>query len=306
MSKQNPIEVLTSLSNAISQVTENVGESVVRISSGRRGGGTGIIWSKQGQIVTAAHVVGRSQEAEVGLPDGRSLNAKILGLDPYSDIALLKVEAEDLKPIIKADSEKLRPGEFVLALASAFGPPVSVTSGIITSPKRSLPGFWGNMLEDVIVTDAPLNPGYSGGPLINAEGEMIGLNTAYMSNRGIAIPSHRITKTVERLQKNGSIKRAYLGIVTEAIELPEEAAKEAKLDQESGLIVLHVVPDSPARRGGLLTGDILLTINNQPAADLQDLHQLLDEDLINKPTQLRVLRSEKTTTLTITPSEAKE
>src|SRR5712692_291319 len=306
MSKQNPLEVLTTLSNAISQVTETAAQSVVRVSSSHRSGGTGIIWSKDGYILTCSHVVMHAEEVEVGLPDGRNLLAKILGQDPYTDVALLKVEAENLVPIQAGDSEKLRPGQFVLALADAFGGPVSVTSGIITSPKRNLQGWWGRTLQDVIITDAPLNPGYSGGPLVDAEGRMIGLNSAYISNRGIAIPINKVTQSLEHLKKNGHIKRAYLGIVTEAIQLPEEVTKEAKLTQETGLMVVQVVPDSPARRGGLLMGDVIISLNNQPANSLQDLHQLLDEEVINKPVQIQVLRSEKTNTLTITPSEAQE
>ncbi len=306
MSKQNPIEVLSTLSNAISQVTEKTAESVVRISSGHRGGGTGIIWSNDGYILTCSHVVMHAEDVEVGLPDGRNLPAKILGQDPYTDVALLKVEAENLTPIQTADSEKLRPGQFVLALANAFGGPVSVTSGIITSPRRNLQGWWGRTLQDVIITDAPLNPGYSGGPLVDAEGRMIGLNSAFVSGRGIAIPINKVTQSLEHLKKNGHIKRAYLGIVTEAIQLPEEVVKEAKLAQETGLMTVQVVPDSPARKGGLLMGDVILSLNNQPANNLQDLHQLLNEDAINKPIQLQVLRSEKPTTLTLIPSEAEK
>ncbi len=306
MSKQNPLEVLTSLSNAISQITEKAAESVVRVGSGGRYGGTGIIWSQDGYIVTAAHIVSRVNMAEVGLPDGRTLPAKIVGQDPYADVALLKVEAENLKPLPTADSEKLRPGQFVLALANAFGPPVSVTSGIITSPKRSLRGWWGRMLEDVIITDAPLNPGYSGGPLVDAEGRMIGLNSAFVSSRGIAVPLSKIQQSVGRLRENGRIKRAYLGIVTEAIQLPEEIMKQEKLDQETGLIVVHVVPESPARRGGLLMGDVILSLNDHPAASLPDLHRLLDEEVIGRPVRLQVLRSEKITSLNITPAEAED
>lgn len=305
MSKQNPIEVLSTLSNAISSVTEKTAKSVVRVGGGQ-GGGTGIIWSKDGYILTCSHIVMHSSEVEVGLPDGQTLPAKIVGQDPYADVALLKVEAENLTPIPTSNSDTLRPGQFVLALANAFGGPVSVTSGIITSPKRSLRGWWGNTMEDVIITDAPLNPGYSGGPLVDAQGRMIGLNSAFISSRGIAIPLNKATKSVERLKKNGRIRRAYLGIVTEAIRLPEDTAKQAKLNQETGLMVVRVIPESPARMGGLLMGDVIISLENQPTNSLQDLHQLLDEEVIGKPIQVRVLRSERTTSLTITPSEAEE
>lgn len=306
MSKQNPIEVLSTLSNAISQVTETAAKSVVRVSSGGRGGGTGVVWSKDGYILTCSHVVMHSDEVEVGLPDGRALAGKIVGHDPYADVALLKVEAENLTPIQTGDSEKLRPGQFVLALANAFGGPVSVTSGIVTSPRRSLRGWWGRTMEDVVITDAPLNPGYSGGPLVDAEGRMIGLNSAFVSSRGIAVPVNKVVQSLDRLKKNGRIKRAYLGIVTEAIQLPEEIVKDGKLEQETGLMVVNVVPDSPARKGGLLMGDVILSLNKQPISSLQDLHQLLDEEVISKPVSVQVLRSEKTSTLSITPSEAQE
>ena len=135
---------------------------------------------------------------------------------------------------------------------------------------------------------------------------MIGLNSAFVSSRGIAVPVNKVVQSLDRLKKNGRIKRAYLGIVTEAIQLPEEIVKEAKLEQETGLMVVNAVPDSPARKGGLLMGDVILSLNKQPTSSLQDLHQLLDEEVIGKPVTVQVLRSEKTSTLSITPSEAEE
>lgn len=297
-------QILTSISEAIAGLAESASHSLVQVSAGRRGGGTGIIWSSDGQIVTCSHVVAHAGMVEVSLPDGRRLSAKILGQDPYADIALLKVEADGLTPLARSDSEKLQAGQFVLAVADAFGPPVSVTSGIITSPKRSLRGWWGHSIEDAIITDAPLNPGYSGGPLLDAEGGMIGLNAAFFASRGISIPVRTVAESVERLQTDGRIKRAYLGIMTQEMELPEELGEELK--QDSGLLVARVLPDTPARKAGLLMGDVILQLNEQATSSLHDLNRLLIADVLGKKISLKVLRGEKQIDLNITPVEASD
>ncbi len=299
-------QLLESLSDAIVQVAEKVSASVVRVGSGRRFGGTGVVWSSDGYVVTANHVVGRLSEVEVGLRDGRSIKAKVVGHDQYSDVALLKIEEDKLTPIEAGDSEGVRAGQFVLALANPFGEQPSVTSGIITSPKRTIRGWWGRLMENVIVTDAPLNPGYSGGPLVDAAGRMIGLNAAYVYSRGIAVPISAVKHVADRLMRDGRIKRAYLGIVSDTISLPEEIAKQSTIQQDEGLIVLSVAPDSPAKRAGLAMGDVIVKFDQKPVSSVYDLHGLLSEEVIAKGTKLSILRGEKLTELTITPNELAE
>lgn len=299
-----PSQILQSLSDAIVGVAEKVAPSVVRVGSSGWVGGSGVVWSKDGYIVTSSHVVERLSVVEVGLKEGSSYEAKVIGRDPYSDIALLKIEANTLKPIELGDSEVLKVGQFVLAVANPFGQQPSATSGIVTSPNRTLRGWWGRIMENVIVTDAPLNPGYSGGPLVDAWGRMVGLNTAYISSRGIAIPVSTLKRVVDRLARDGSIKRAYLGIVSDAISLPKEIATQPQVNQERGMIVLSVSPESPAKAAGLAIGDVIVKFDQKPVTSIYDFHRLLTDEVIGKKTTLSILRAEKLMELTVSPSEA--
>src|SRR3989442_15216297 len=166
-----------------------------------RWGGRGVVWAKGGHLVTANHVVGRRTSVKVELQDGRSLEAKIVGRDPTSDVALLKVEATGLKPIEVGDSQPLKSGQFVLALANSLGSRVNITSGIVTNPSRTIPGWWGVVVEAAVITDARLNPGYSGGPLVDASGKMLGRNVAYASSRGIALPVSPLQEMAPKLTR---------------------------------------------------------------------------------------------------------
>ncbi|MFQ5998243.1 MAG: S1C family serine protease [Candidatus Bathyarchaeia archaeon] len=302
MSNENFSQVLQSVSNAIAEVAEKVAPSVVRVGSGNAGG-TGIIWSPDGQIMTCNHVLDRYGVIDVGLPEGH-FDAKVIGRDRYSDIALLKIEANGLKPIELDGLQEPKTGQFVLAFANPFGQRPSVTSGIVTNPRTSIRGWWGTALENVIVTDARLNPGYSGGPLVDAYGKMIGLNTAYVSSRGIAIPTGTSKNTADRLAREGKIKRAYLGITSNPLTFPKEISSQPQINQEQGLIILKVEPESPAKRAGLAIGDIIIRFNQESVANHYDLHRLLTEENIEKSTTLSVLRGEKLTELTIKPVEA--
>jgi S1-C subfamily serine protease len=303
----NPLQILQSLSDATVEVVEKLAPSIVRVGAGGyRFGGSGIVWSKDGRIVTANHVVERFTEVEVGLPkEGKSLEGRVVGRDAYSDIALVKVEAGDLKPIELGDSESVKVGQFVLAFANPLGnQQPSVTSGIVTSARRSFGGGWGwRMMEDVVVTDAPLNPGYSGGPLVDAWGRMVGLNSAFVSSRGIAIQVNKVKTIAERLARDGRIKRGYLGIVSNEISLPEDLSSSA--NQGDGIILVSVEPGSPAKKAGLVIGDIILKFGQNPVTSTYDLHKLLTEEVIGKPTKVSVLRAEKLMDLTITPGEAR-
>jgi S1-C subfamily serine protease len=268
------------------------------------GGGTGVVWSADGYIVTCNHVVHRVRSIKVGFGDGNQMEAKVVGRDPYSDIALLKVDSGGLKPIELADSDGINVGEFVLALANPFNQQPSATSGIITNARSTLRAIRGMNMENVIITDARLNPGYSGGPLIDASGRMIGLNAAFAWSRGIAIPIGTVKTIVERLMKGGQVKRAYLGILMNAIPIPHQVSEQTKISQETGLMVLQVEPDSPAKKAGIAFGDVIVQIDDKPVREIPDLTQKLNEELIGKKTRLTVLRGEKLTTLTVMPSEA--
>jgi len=159
-------------------------------------------------------------------------------------------------------------------------------------------------MEDVIATDARLNPGFSGGPLIDVSGKMIGLNTAYVWSRGIAIPANKVKNIVDRLMTGGKLKRAYLGIVSNTVSIPQEIASQASLDQDSGVMIFQVEQGAPAKRAGLTMGDVIVKFNQKPVATFYDLPRLLTEDVIDKKTTLSILRGEKLIELTITPTQA--
>jgi S1-C subfamily serine protease len=298
-------KVLESFSDAISAVVSQVSPSVIQVRSGERGFGSGVVWNKDGLVLTNSHVVGRSGEVHVTFAsDKTNYNASVLGQDRFADVALLKIEGspKSLQPIEFGSSSNLKVGQFILALANPFGEKVGATFGVITNTGATMGGRmpWA---DNVIVTDAKLNPGYSGGPLINASGKMIGMNAAYFANRGIAIPIDTLIENAKNLQSEGSVKRAYLGIVSDTLELPKELA--AEIQQEEGLIVLSVESGTPAKKAGVAVGDILVKLDSQPVRNFYDLRKILSSKKIGKPTSLSVLRGEKLTELTVTPIEAK-
>jgi len=295
------LEILQSLSDAMTGLADKVAPAVVRVRSGR-GFGSGVVWSEEGYVLTCSHVVGRASTVEVGLEKDQSDEAKVVGHDPNSDMALLKVEKKGLKPIELGDSEQIKVGQLVFAFANPFGRRPSTTSGIVTTARTAL-GWGRGAMENMIVTDAPLNPGYSGGPLVDASGRMIGLNVAYANSRGIAIPINAAKEIVNSLISDGRIRTAHLGIYTDAISFSKEIAGQAKIDQEEGLMIVEVEPDSPARKAGLLVGDILVTFNKTPITSHHDLYRLLTKDAIGKSAEIGVLRAEKLVRLTIAPSE---
>src|ERR1700722_5049333 len=304
MSGSNSVGILETFSSAIQQVAESVSPSVVSVSSDGRNG-TGIVWDDEGHIVTAYHVVQGLEEVEVGSDSGETFTAKVVGHDKSSDLALLKIEGK-LRPIAKGDSESLRVGQFVLALANPYATKASATSGIITGVKRNIGGWWGVGIDDAIVTDARVNPGYSGGPLVDASGRMVGLDIAYVSSRGIAVPIQKVSATVEKLASGKSVGRAYLGIITNPIPIPEDVAKTAGVGQESGLLVLSVETGSPAKTAGLAFGDVLVGLEDKPVTGFRDLTRLLTEEKVGKALKLKVLRGGRIEELSVTPVSAAE
>jgi len=305
MTGNEGLQLLQSFSNAVTELADGVSHSVANVNAGRRGG-TGIVWSEDGLVVTANHVIGRSESPTVTLSDGKELEAKILGRDAYNDVALLKVDATGLKPVKRGSEDGVKVGQFVLALANAFGRSVSATSGMVTSHRRSMRGFWGVMIEDAVVTDAKLNPGYSGGPLVDASGRLLGMNVAFFSGRGVAVSAELLKQTVEKLSKDGKVKKGFLGVFVEPVELPDELARSPQVNQEYGLMVRGVEPDSAAKAAGVAMGDVILSLGDAKATDEYELHRALGGEVVGRPVALRVLRAEKVTELKVTPREAEE
>jgi len=275
----------------------------VSVSSGH-GNGSGIAWDEH-TVVTAYHVVRGSDEVSIGTDDGRKLTAKVTGRFRRSDIAVLTVDGQ-LTPIEKGDSDGLKAGQFVLALANPSASRTSVTSGIVTGASRSIGGWWGMTIENAIITDARVNPGYSGGPLVDAAGRLIGMNVAYVSKRGIAVPVGTISKVVQRLASGQPFKRAYLGIVSNPVALPEEVSSDKGVGQDSGVMVFSVEESTPAKQSGLSFGDVILRFNGKSISSSEDLTGLLGEEAIGKPSKLSVLRGGNVVELDITPTAGRE
>ena len=303
MTSTEGVQLLQSFSNAVSELAEDVSPCVVNVSTGGRSG-SGIVWSGDGLVVTTSHVVGHSTAPLVTFSDGRHALAKVIARDVYKDVAVLKVEVDGLLPVSPGSAEGLRVGQFVLALANAQGKRASATLGIVTSYGRRMRGFWGVVIEDAVVSDAKLNPGYSGGPLVDASGRVLGMNVAYLAGRGVAVSVESLRDVVTMVLKDGRIRRGFLGIVVEPIELPEDFANSPEVGQDEGLMVRAVEAGSPAKAAGVSIGDVILKLGDTRATDEYELHRALSGDVVGRQVGLLIMRSEKLMELKITPGEA--
>ncbi len=296
----NPLDVLRSLSDATAVLVKRLSKSIVSVNS-RMSHGTGVIIDKEGYIITCNHVLAGCNRVTVGQGE-KTYEARIVGTDPYNDIALLKAESGEFEPIELGDSDNLSTGQFVLALANPFSrKQPTATTGIITNPNGALQGFRGIAMENVIATDAKLNPGFSGGPLVDVEGKMIGVNTAYVWSRGIAVPVNKVKNITNKLMFGGKIRRAYLGIFTNTVAIPQEIQEQAGMEQKTGVMIFSVERDSPAKRAGLAMGDVIISFNGKPVTNSYELPALLTDDIAGKETKLTILREEKPVELKITP-----
>ena len=295
--------LLDSYSRRVSRVVETVGPSVVRLdirraSGERAGSGSGVIVSPDGLVLTNSHVVQGAKRADVTTLDGRLLSARVLGDDPDTDLALVRVDDNATLPAAQlGDSQKLKRGEIAIAIGNPLGFDASVTAGVISALGRSLRARSGLMIDDVIQTDAALNPGNSGGPLVSSLGEVIGINTAMIAGaQGIcfAVAANTARFVLGEIIRHGRVRRAYFGIGAGTIPLPRRIALRLGLAQATGAIVTAVEPNGPGDEAGLLTGDIVLAIDNVPVAGADDLIRLLDAEKIGRTVAVDILRrSEK-------------
>jgi S1-C subfamily serine protease len=300
----NSLEFLKSLSYATTALVQKLAKSVVSVNA-QMSRGTGVVLDKQGYIVTCNHVLQGCNTVRIGQGE-KTYEARVVGTDAYNDLALLKTEGSNFEPIEMGDSDSLSTGQFVLALANPFNrKQPTATTGIVTNPDSTIRGFRGTAMENVIATDAKLNPGFSGGPLVDAEGKLIGINSAYVWQRGIAVPVNRVKSVTDRLVTGGKIKKAYLGLVANTVAIPQEIQDEAGIEQETAVMVFQVEAGAPAKKAGLTMGDVIVAFNGKPVTDFYDLPRLLSQDVVGKQTTLTIIRGEKLIELTITPA-AKE
>jgi S1-C subfamily serine protease len=281
-------DVLTQISREMAAAVAAASPGVVRVEARRRLPASGVVWSADGLIVTAHHVVEQEENIGVGLGDGRTAPAKLVGRDPTTDLALLRAEATGLAPPAWAGPESLRVGHLALALGRP-GKTVQGTLGVVSALGEGWRTPMGGRVDRYLQTDAAMYPGFSGGPLIDAEGRVIGINTsALLPNRGLTVPTPTVRRVVETLLAHGAVRRGYLGVGAQPARLPPALAQQ--LGQETGLLVVSVQQGSPAEATGVLLGDTIVAVDGQPVRHLDELLALLDGDQIGKAVQVRFVR----------------
>jgi S1-C subfamily serine protease len=309
-------ELLDAYSRAVTRAAERVSPSVAHINATRvgRGGrgsgsGSGFVFTSSGYILTNSHVVHGAGRVEVTLADGRRLGADPIGDDPETDLAVVRVHADGLKSVALGDSQAVRVGQLAIAIGHPYGFQCTVTAGVVSALGRSLRAQSGRLIDDVIQTDAALNPGNSGGPLVNSRGEVIGVNTAMiLPAQGIcfAIAVNTAKFVAGRLIKDGRVRRSRIGVSVQTVALPRRVRVQHALAVEGGVLVLGVEPGGPAERTGLFEGDVIVGLDNQPVAGIDDLHRLLTEERVGVWTRLTVLRGDDKLVLDIIPHEARD
>ncbi len=280
----------------------NYGQPDSAIPTG--GSGSGFFISPDGYLVTNSHVIHGARELLVFLADGRRLAADLVGEDPYTDLAVLRVSVDEVPYVQLAESAKVRPGQVAIAIGSPMGFQQTVTAGIVSGLGRSLRAASGRLIDSIIQTDAALNPGNSGGPLVNSQGEVIGVNTAIIRPaQGIcfAIASDTARWIVGFLIKDGHVSRSVIGVAGQTVPLLRKLVRHYRIGQDTGVLVAGVEPDSPAARTGLQPGDIIIAINELPTPRVDTMHKLLTGDRIGVETRLTVLRNVERLELAIIP-----
>jgi S1-C subfamily serine protease len=304
--------LLDAYSNAVTAIVDEVGPSVVRLDLRRpdgklAGAGSGFMVSPDGLVVTNAHVVGAARTAEVSTLDGRKFSARILGRDADTDLALARIEENATFPAARlGDSKVLRRGQLVVAIGNPLGFDASVTAGIVSALGRSLRSNNGRMIEDVIQTDAALNPGNSGGPLVSSLGEVVGVNTAVISGaQGIcfAIASSTAQFVIGEIIRHGRVRRAYIGVGAATHVLPRRLALHHELTQASGALLTHVESGGPSDQSGLMTGDVIVAIDGATILGAGDLVRHLDAEKINRVCSVDFLRRSEKRRVWIAPTE---
>jgi S1-C subfamily serine protease len=309
--------LLDAYSNAVIGVTESVGPAVVRVETGpkvrtprERGGlGSGIVISPDGLVLTNSHVVGSSKEIRLRDIEGVATDARVLGVDPDTDLALLRADgARDLRYASLGNSKMLRRGQLVVAIGNPLGFESTVTAGVVSALGRSIRSISGRTIEDVIQTDAALNPGNSGGPLVSSRAEVIGINTAIINGaQGIcfAVASNTAQFVLSEIIRHGYVRRAYIGVAGQTAPIPRRHAVVAGVENKMGALLAQIEADGPAAKAGLLPGDVVIKLDGVDINGVDDLIRALDRDRIERTVEMDVLRIGRLRTIDIHPVERK-
>jgi len=312
--------LLDAYSSAVISASEKISLSVVKIDvaqagrsrSGepheRQGGGSGFVFTPDGLILTNSHVVHGATRIQVSFSDGHRFPAHTIGDDPATDLAVIRIDAPQIVAAPLGDSQKLRVGQLAIAIGNPYGFQYTVTAGVVSALGRSLRSYSGRLIDDVIQTDASLNPGNSGGPLVSSDGRVVGVNTAtIMGAQGLcfAIGINTAKFVAGRLLRDGRIRRAYIGVEAQTAPLHRRLVRFYDLPQESGVIVSAVTPGSPAQRAGLREGDVIVALDGKAVAGVDDLHRLLTDAHVGVSSSLTVLRWTQKLELQVVPQEAR-
>jgi S1-C subfamily serine protease len=327
--RADDLSLLDAYSNAVTGAVQRISPSVVNIEvhqslpetgrarSGepreRRGGGSGFIFTPDGLILTNSHVVHDAKRIEVTMTDGRRMPASAIGDDPASDLAVIRideprVEEPGLTAAALGDSQQLRVGQVVIAIGAPYGFQSTVTAGVVSALGRSLRSYSGRLIDDVIQTDAALNPGNSGGPLVDSAGRVVGVNTAtILPAQGIcfAIGINTAKFVASRLLRDGRIRRSFIGVSAQTTPVHRRVVRFYDLPKETGVVVISVEENSPAKRAGLREGDVIVALEGQPVAGVDDLHRVLTDVRVGVSCSLTVIRWTEKLELRVVPEEAR-
>jgi S1-C subfamily serine protease len=315
--KRQHVELLDAYSRAVTTVVEAIGPGVVSIAvrtgSGREGdpqaagAGSGVVIAPDGYILTNSHVVRTARTLHVGLTDGRVLPATIVGTDPPTDLAVIHVDGAGLSYATLGDSDALRVGQLVIAIGNPLGFESTVSTGVVSSLGRSLRGIDGRLIENIIQHTAPLNPGSSGGPLVDSRGRVVGINTAIIvmaQGIGFAIPSNTAEWVASQLMTQGRVRRGYLGIAGRARRVSRMMARYHNLSREQVVEVIRVEPGGPAGQAGIREGDLIAAIGEQQVRSPDDLHRALSRWSAGQTVRVTVIRGQERVPVEIMPTEA--
>jgi S1-C subfamily serine protease len=302
-------EALDAYSNVVVRVAEMLRPAVVNLRAGRgrrEGSGSGILFTPDGLLLTNHHVVAGQERVRVRLGDGREVGGRVVGNDPWTDLAVVQAEESQLPHGVLGDSSRLRVGQLVVAIGSPLGFESTVTAGVISALGRTLRSITGHLVDNVIQTDAALNPGNSGGPLVDSRGQVIGINTAIVRPaQGLcfAIPVNMAKHILPQLLKHGRVVRGYLGLHARNVPLPRNLANRLKLTQTGAVEVLAIEPGGPADQAGILEEDLILALGEQATTCIDDLHKVLTQLPIDVPAPIVLLRRDRLLNRLVLPTD---
>jgi S1-C subfamily serine protease len=311
------VELLDSYSRAVITVVDTVGPAVLMISrrksgvgsnfTGQQGAGSGVIITPDGYILTNNHVVQGADALSVTKQDGVTLDAVMIGTDPATDLAVIRANGSDLHYAVLGDSSKLKAGQLVIAIGNPFGFNSTVSTGVVSAIGRALRSREGRLIENIIQHTAPLNPGNSGGPLVDSRGRVVGINTAIIAiaqGIGFSVPADTATWVISEILVHGRVRRGFLGLAAQQRQLNRRLARIHNLQNNYGIEVVRINPDGPAKQAGLRKGDMIISVEGKKTESVDDLHRTLSVHELGSPIDLVILRGQDRIVLNVTPVEA--